>query len=187
MKRFLDFVLAAILLLLLSPLLLLSAAAIKLSSNGPVFFRQKRVGRDMRPFDILKLRTMTVDPGRQLSQTQGGDPEVTVPGRILRRLKIDELPQLINVLNGDMALVGPRPCMPITAEEAPEWAKKRFEVRPGLTGLAQVNGNIALSWDERFRHDVQYVDQQSLWMDVAIIFRTMAVILVGEEKMKGET
>ncbi|WP_260483862.1 sugar transferase [Sphingomicrobium flavum] len=185
MKRLLDFLFAAILLLILSPLLLLSALAIKLSSPGPIFFRQRRVGRGMRPFDILKLRTMTVDPNRQLSQTQGGDPEVTGPGRILRRLKIDEMPQLINVLNGDMALVGPRPCMAVTAEEAPDWAKKRFDVRPGLTGLAQVNGNIALSWEERFRHDVRYVEQRNLFMDIGIIFKTIAVVLVGEEKMKG--
>ena len=103
----------------------------------------------------------------------------------MRRLKIDELPQLINVLKGEMSLVGPRPCLPVTAKEAPGWAQKRFEVRPGLTGLAQVNGNIGLSWEQRWIYDVYYVETINWHLDCKILFKTILVVLLGEERFGG--
>lgn len=183
-KRILDVTIAIIALLICGPLLVLAIAAIRLSSPGPVFFRQQRVGMNGEIFEILKLRTMTVNPQRQVNQTTLSDPEVFAIGRILRRLKIDELPQVINVLLGDMSIVGPRPCLEQTFREMPVWAKRRAEVRPGITGQAQINGNIALTWEERWRHDVDYVDNITTGRDIVIILKTVSVVLFGEENFR---
>jgi len=180
-KRMLDGVGAGVLLVLVSPLLLLGIVAVRLSSPGPLFFRQKRVGFAQQPFTILKLRTMHVDEERSPGQTRGGDPGVFPAGRLLRRFKIDEMPQLLNVLMGDMSLIGPRPCLAESLGEMPEWAKERFAVRPGLTGLAQVRGNIELSWPERWRYDVRYVRDCSFRLDAAIAAATVLVVLFGEK------
>jgi len=171
---------AFVLLTLLAPLLIVVAIAIKLASSGPVFYRQQRVGRHERYFDILKFRTMTVDPGRTVGQTHGHSPGVTGVGRVLRRLKIDEMPQLLNVLLGDMSLVGPRPCLPALLDSIDPWARQRFSVAPGLTGLAQTNGNVHLSWPDRWRWDVRYVEQVSFLLDTRLLWRTLAVMLRGE-------
>jgi undecaprenyl phosphate N,N'-diacetylbacillosamine 1-phosphate transferase len=185
LKRSVDFVLGTVLLFIFSPVFIFSMFAVFFSSPGGVFFKQMRVGRGKRAFSLLKFRTMYVNPERGIEQTLLGDPDVTVVGSLLRRLKIDELPQLINVLKGDMSLVGPRPCLLETAETAPEWAQKRFTVAPGLTGLAQVNGNISLCWEERWNYDIVYVDTMSFWLDLVIIFKTIGVVVLGEERFRS--
>lgn len=184
-KRALDLALSIVGLVLFGPVILLGWLAVKLSSAGPGFLHQTRVGADERPFRLHKLRTMTVDPDRVLIQTMSRDPDVLPIGRVLRRFKIDELPQIANVLAGEMSFVGPRPCMPVTAEGMPDWARQRFSVRPGMTGLAQVNGNAGLSWEERWRHDVAYVDQYSVGLDWEIMLKTLAVIFFGEDRFRS--
>jgi lipopolysaccharide/colanic/teichoic acid biosynthesis glycosyltransferase len=124
---------------------------------------------------------MTVDPYRLHAQTDNFDSDVFLVGKILRRLKIDELPQIINIFLGDMSFVGPRPCLPHTFDEMPDWAKARFLVRPGLTGLAQVNGNIMLSWPERWRYDQAYVHHVTISKDLKIIFKSLLIVILGEE------
>jgi undecaprenyl phosphate N,N'-diacetylbacillosamine 1-phosphate transferase len=180
-KRALDLAFSLIGLAILGPVILLGWLAVKLSSAGPGFLHQTRIGAGERPFRLHKLRTMTVDPGRVLTQTMTKDPDVLPVGRVLRRFKIDELPQFANVLAGEMSFVGPRPCMPVTAEEMPSWARRRFSVRPGMTGLAQVNGNAGLSWEERWRHDVAYVDRYSVELDGEIMLKTLGVVFFGED------
>ncbi len=183
-KRILDIAIAIAALIISGPLLVLAIGAIRLSSPGPIFFRQQRIGKNGETFEILKLRTMSVNPERQAVQTTLADPEIFAVGRILRRLKIDELPQIINVLCGTMSIVGPRPCLEQTFREMPAWAKRRAEVRPGITGQAQINGNIALSWEERWHHDVDYVNNITARRDIAIILKTISVVLFGEEKFR---
>lgn len=179
-----DRVFAAVALTILSPLLLIVAVSIRLETDGGVFFQQQRVGHHRRLFNLYKFRTMTVDGDRVLSQTTGGSAGVTRVGRWLRRLKIDELPQLINVLLGDMSVVGPRPCMESHLATMSELGMKRFGVLPGLTGMAQVNGNIALSWAERHAFDAQYVAKLSFFLDIRLIVKTLLVVVVGEQKFK---
>lgn len=183
-KRMLDIFISFILIIILSPILIISAILIKITSPGKVFFKQVRIGRNGTSFKLVKLRTMYNDPNRGLHQTRSGDSQITPVGAVLRRTKIDELPQLINVLRGEMSLVGPRPCLPHTAKEAPNWAQRRFEVRPGLTGLAQVNGNIGLSWEQRWIHDVAYVELVNWQTDCKILLKTVLVVLVGEERFR---
>lgn len=183
-KRVLDFALALVALVVIGVPLLLAIAVVRVSSPGPVFFWQTRVGLEGRTFDIIKLRTMTVNADRLISQTTNCDPEVFPAGRILRRTKIDELPQLFNILKGDMSFVGPRPCLQQTQAEMPDWAKTRFEVRPGITGLAQINGNIALTWPERWKHDLDYVHRLSFPLDCLTILKTILVVVFGEEKFR---
>jgi undecaprenyl phosphate N,N'-diacetylbacillosamine 1-phosphate transferase len=181
LKRSVDFLVSLIFLVLSAPIILIAIISVRLTSPGPVFFRQARVGRNEKKFEILKFRTMYEDSNRNLTQTRQGDPGVTMVGAVLRRIKIDELPQLVNVLRGEMSLIGPRPCLPQTAQDIPDWARKRFQVSPGLTGLAQVNGNIGLSWEERWLYDVAYAEQINFWLDVKILFKTVIVVLAGEE------
>lgn len=181
-KRFLDVVAALVLLTLLAPLLLLTIIFIRLDSRGPVFFRQKRMGRNGAVFNLLKFRTMTHRPRAVTGEVFLDNSEITRVGRWLRRYKVDELPQLINVLTGDMSLVGPRPALPEQRADYTELACKRLWVRPGLTGLAQVNGNIFLTWPERWAYDAQYVENLSLALDLKILLRTFAVVLKGEER-----
>lgn len=184
LKRSLDIILALVAIVLLALPLLVAMAVICMTSPGPVFFMQKRVGLGGRTFRIIKLRTMTVNTKRELTQTTNADPEVFAAGRVLRRLKIDELPQLFNVLRGDMSFVGPRPCLEQTWDEMPDWARRRFDVRPGITGLAQINGNIALTWPERWKHDVEYVDSLSFFLDIKVVFKTFLVVLLGEDRFR---
>lgn len=186
-KRTLDIVLSLCGLLILSPLFAIAAIFIKLDSPGPVFFLQERLGKNGRPFRIIKFRTMVENAeklGEGLRVSTPGDPRITRVGRILRQTSLDELPQLINVLKGDMSLVGPRPPAtyhPYKGYAAyPEWAKKRFEMRPGITGLAQVVARNSVSWDERIRLDVDYVEGFSLWKDVKILLDTVRIVVLRE-------
>ena len=167
---------------LLTPLLVVVYIGIKCSSNGPLFFCQTRVGVRGRLFSILKFRTMHVDVTRSISQTSNWGEGVFAFGGFLRRFKIDELPQIINIIRGDMSFVGPRPCLPDTFSRMPEWAKKRLELRPGLTGLAQINGNTKLSWEDRWRYDIQYVNKVGFLYDTSILLSTILVVVQGEVK-----
>ena len=184
MKSIIDRGVALIILTLVSPLLLTACLAIVIESDGSAIFRQKRVGRGQILFDVLKLRTMVVDGARVDSQTFNDSAGVTRVGSVLRRWKLDELPQLINVLKGDMSLVGPRPCLPQLLNEMDEESKLRFNVRPGLTGWAQVKGNVALSWAARWAYDVEYVKSQSFLLDIKILSKTILVVFLGEERFK---
>lgn len=163
------------------PVMLLVALLVKLDSRGPVLFMQERLGMNYRVFRVYKFRTMTHVKDRQARQIFDGDPEVTRIGVYLRRLKLDELPQLWNVLNGDMSFVGPRPSLPNLQERFNEDGKMRLLVKPGLTGLAQVNGSIYLSWPERWVYDRKYVEQQNFLMDMGIMLKTVIVVLFGEK------
>ena len=182
-KRLFDFFISFAILLLLFPLFIIVAVLIKLDSKGPIFYLQSRVGENGRVFRIYKLRTMTNkerDPN--VKQTYLQDPDIKRIGGLLRRFKIDELPQIWNVFIGDMSLVGPRPALPSLYEKFGEIAKKRCEVRPGMTGWAQVNGNIYLPWEERLCLDREYVDRMSFMLDLRILVKTVAIVLFGEEK-----
>jgi lipopolysaccharide/colanic/teichoic acid biosynthesis glycosyltransferase len=181
-KRAVDIVAATVLLILLSPLLLLVAVVIKLDSRGPVFFRQQRLGRGQRPFGIWKFRTMVVgapdmDGGMLTSQA---DPRITRIGHHLRKFRIDELPQLINVFVGEMSLVGPRPLVATYFENWSKFDRRRLEVRPGITGWQQVGGGETNTWEERCRLDVWYVDHWSLWLDLKILAKTVPVVLSAD-------
>lgn len=165
------------------PLFAIAAVSIRLDSRGPVFFMQTRVGQGGREFELLKFRTMT-DVARVADrEILAGDAEVTRVGAALRRLKVDELPQLWNVLRGDMSLVGPRPCLPEQLESFNDDGNARLQVRPGLTGLAQVNGNVYLSWPDRWKWDRRYVENLSPRLDLEILARTFMVLTKGEKRM----
>jgi lipopolysaccharide/colanic/teichoic acid biosynthesis glycosyltransferase len=181
LSRALDVVLAALLLAVTAPLLALAALAIRLESRGPVFYRQLRVGRDGRPFELWKLRTMV--PGAE-SMGAGvyvleGDPRITSTGRLLRRLSLDELPNLVNVLRGEMAIVGPRPTVQVQVARYTDRQRRRLAVRPGITGWAQINGRTSLPWPERIELDVWYVEHRSLGLDLRILARTARMLATG--------
>jgi lipopolysaccharide/colanic/teichoic acid biosynthesis glycosyltransferase len=181
-KRAFDVVAASLLIIILSPVALLAALLVKLTSRGALFFVQDRAGLDGMTFRLPKFRTMlgtrTPDPKEHVPLSH---PEITPVGRWLRRLKIDELPQLINVLTGEMSLIGPRPTLPDQVAAYDEFRRQRLLVRPGITGLAQVNGNTSVPWDERILYDIAYVRRCSLLMDMGILQRTVWVLLVGEK------
>jgi lipopolysaccharide/colanic/teichoic acid biosynthesis glycosyltransferase len=181
MNRPLDLALAALLLVVTAPLLALAALAIRLESRGPVFYSQRRVGKDGRPFELLKLRTMV--PGAE-SMGAGvyvleGDPRITRVGRLLRRFSLDELPNLVNVVRGDLALVGPRPTVQEQVDRYTERQRRRLEVKPGITGWAQINGRTSLPWPERIELDVWYVEHRSLRLDLRILARTARMLATG--------
>ncbi|WP_068426672.1 sugar transferase [Piscicoccus intestinalis] len=190
-KSVMDLCFAAVLVLLLSPVLLAIALAVKLGDGGPVFFRQQRVGVSGEYFAMLKFRTMVVDAeahlARLASRSDGNtvlfkmkdDPRVTKVGRVLRRYSLDELPQLFNVLKGDMSLVGPRPPLPREVDQYEPDARRRLRVKPGMTGLWQVSGRSDLSWEESLRLDLHYVDNWSPIGDLHILFRTVNAVVNG--------
>jgi lipopolysaccharide/colanic/teichoic acid biosynthesis glycosyltransferase len=179
--RPLDLALAALLLLVASPLLAIAALAIKLESRGPVFYRQRRVGRHGEPFELWKLRTMV--PGAEAMGAGiyivPGDPRITRVGRLLRRFSLDELPNLLNVIAGDMSIVGPRPTIQEQVDRYTDRQRRRLEVKPGITGWAQVNGRTSLPWPDRIELDVWYVDHRSLRLDLRILGRTARLLLSG--------
>jgi undecaprenyl phosphate N,N'-diacetylbacillosamine 1-phosphate transferase len=183
-KRLADIVLAGLALAALLPLLLVFGLLVVIDSPGPALFKQDRLGHNGRVFKLYKFRTMTNAPRVVNAEVRADNPELTRIGRWLRRFKVDELPQLWNVLRGDMSIVGPRPAMPEQEQILNADGRRRLEVRPGLTGLAQVSGNIHLSWEQRWRLDRQYVENLSFMLDVRIILRTVAVIAMGEERFK---
>ena len=181
MKRALDVVGSALGLAVTSPALGLAALAIKLEDGGPVLYRQRRVGFEGEEFDLLKLRTMVVGAEREGAgwAVDRGDPRITRVGRVLRRLSIDEIPQLWHVLRGEMSLVGPRPTLAYQVEQYTLRQRRRLEVKPGVTGWAQVQGRARLRWPERIELDVWYVDNRSLWLDLKILARTPLVLFTG--------
>src|SRR5215467_14579155 len=181
MPRSLDIAIALIALLILLPLLLLAAIAIKLGSRGPVVYRQRRVGLGGAEFEMLKLRTMVEgsDPVGIGTAVVRDDPRVTSAGRILRRTSLDEIPNLVNVLRGEMAIVGPRPTIPAQVSDYTPRQHRRHEVRPGITGWAQVQGRAGIPWEERIELDVWYVDHRSTTLDFRILAKTLWLLITG--------
>lgn len=196
--RALDIAVATLALLVLAPLLMMVALAIRLDDGGPAIFRQERSGRGRKPFTVLKFRTMAVNNDESehrrevLRQLNGGrakggavgfkprtDPRITRVGRVLRRYSLDELPQLVNVLRGEMSVVGPRPIPVWEADSLPGWAEPRFQVKPGVTGLWQVEGRNQLSMADMLELDVRYARGRSLWKDLSILMRTVPTVLTG--------
>jgi lipopolysaccharide/colanic/teichoic acid biosynthesis glycosyltransferase len=180
-NRLLDLLVAALALAVASPLLAICALAIKLDSRGPVFYRQRRVGRDGVRFELIKLRTMVVDAEHSGAglYIEDGDTRITRSGRLLRRFSLDELPNLLNVLRGELAVVGPRPTVQVQVDRYTPRQRRRLEVKPGITGWAQVNGRTSLSWPERIELDVWYVDNRSLRLDLRILVRTVRMLVTG--------
>jgi lipopolysaccharide/colanic/teichoic acid biosynthesis glycosyltransferase len=188
-RRGVDVVVAASALVAASPLLALAAIAIVLSSRGPVTYRQRRVGLDGAEFDVLKLRTMVVGAehiGAGL-WVDAGDARITRVGALLRRTSLDELPNLVNVLRGEMSLIGPRPTVPEQVAVYTERQRGRLAIRPGITGWAQVNGRAALPWGQRIELDLDYIERRSLWLDLQIVARTARMLLGGGDLYRGET
>ncbi len=180
--RALDLVIAAIALVATSPLLLVAAVAIRLESPGPVIYRHARVGRDGAPFELWKLRTM-VQGAERLGAglyVEAGDARITRSGALLRRFSLDELPNLVNVLRGELSIVGPRPTVSGQVDRYTPHQRRRLEVRPGITGWAQVNGRVALSWPQRIELDVWYVEHRSLALDLRILARTARMLVTGQ-------
>jgi len=181
MSRAFDIAIATLALVVLSPFLLIATIAIKLGSRGPVFYRQRRVGKDGREFEMLKLRTMVQgsDPVGVGTVVTRDDPRVTRAGRFLRRTSLDEVPNLINVLRGEMAIVGPRPTIPAQVDDYTPLQNRRHEVLPGITGWAQVQGRAGIPWEERIELDVWYVDHRSAALDLRILARTAWLLMTG--------
>lgn len=179
-KRFIDVLFTLVVLAVLIIPFLIIALIIKLESAGPVFFRQERLGKDKKIFNVYKFRTMT-NKKRVVEQTYKDNAEITKVGYYLRRFKIDEMPQILNVLNGDMSIIGPRPCLPNITEKY-GLDDYRFQVQPGLSSIAGVNGSIFLTWEEKWWYDKYYVEHLSFGLDLKIFFKTFLVIILGEEK-----
>jgi lipopolysaccharide/colanic/teichoic acid biosynthesis glycosyltransferase len=188
-KRALDLVGAAVGLLVAAPVLVAAAIAIRFEGGGHFIYRQRRVGLDGEPFDLYKLRTMVTG-----AETMGsglivdhGDDRITKVGGLLRRTSLDELPNLINVLRGEMSLVGPRPTVQVQVDRYDERQRHRLDTRPGLTGWAQINGRASLPWSERIDLDLVYLERASLRHDLHIIFETVVMVLNGDGLYRGET
>jgi lipopolysaccharide/colanic/teichoic acid biosynthesis glycosyltransferase len=187
-RRAFDVVVAAAALAMASPFLLLAMLAIRMESRGGAFYRQRRVGKDGRQFDVLKLRTMVTGAehmGAGLAVSEG-DTRITRVGRLLRRTSLDEVPNLVNVLRGDMAIVGPRPTVPVQVDRYTDRQRGRLKVKPGITGWAQVNGRTELPWDERIELDLWYIEHRSWRLDLQILWRTMRMVMGGEGLYRGE-
>lgn len=185
-KRLLDVILAVAMLVCASPILLLIALIIKLESKGPALFKQDRRGLKGEPFKIYKFRSMTVGAEQQGTGVYSfkNDPRVTKVGKFIRKTSIDELPQLINIIKGEMSFIGPRPVLtyhPWKLEEYTEEQMKRFEVLPGVTGLAQLNGRKELEWPERIKLDIEYVENLSFRLDVKLFFQTIKKVLLMQD------
>jgi lipopolysaccharide/colanic/teichoic acid biosynthesis glycosyltransferase len=187
LNRALDVAGASLGLALTSPLLALAAIAIKLDDGGPILYRQRRVGLGGAEFELLKLRTMEVGAEKRGAgfAVNEGDPRITRVGRILRRISLDEVPQLWNAVRGDMSLVGPRPTLAYQVERYTPRQRRRLEVKPGITGWAQIHGRARLPWDDRIELDVWYVEHRSPWLDLKILARTPLALFGGT--YKGET
>lgn len=183
-KRLIDIILSLIVLITLLPVWVTVAILIKLTSEGPIFFLQDRPGQHKKIFKVYKFRTMRPGSEKMIKgkEVMLEDDRITIIGRFLRRTKIDEIPQLLNVLKGEMSLVGPRPERIASLDDYTDEIAKRLNMKPGLTGLAQVSGNIFIPLEERYRFDVYYVENFSLWLDLKIIIRTIGVVLFGEDR-----
>jgi lipopolysaccharide/colanic/teichoic acid biosynthesis glycosyltransferase len=188
-RRVVDIAVSVTMLVLASPVLAAAAVAIRLESPGSAIYRQRRIGRDGRPFEVIKLRTMVTGAeniGAGLA-IDADDPRITRVGALLRRTSLDELPNLLNVLRGEMSLIGPRPTLPGQVATYTPRQRGRLAVRPGITGWAQVNGRAALPWSERIELDLDYIEHRSLALDMRIVWRTVAIVLGGSGLYKGET
>jgi lipopolysaccharide/colanic/teichoic acid biosynthesis glycosyltransferase len=186
-RRALDIAVSGVALLLSAPLLALAMLAIRLESPGPAIYRQRRVGLEGNTFDVLKLRTM-VDGAEHLGAglaVNENDSRITRVGAFLRRSSLDELPNLLNVLRGDMSLIGPRPTIPVQVESYTERQRGRLAIKPGITGWAQVHGRASLPWSERIELDLYYIAHRSPWLDLKILWRTVAMVLGGSGLYKG--
>jgi lipopolysaccharide/colanic/teichoic acid biosynthesis glycosyltransferase len=188
-KRALDVAIAGSVLLVASPLLAIAALLIRIESHGHPIYRQRRVGKDGAPFDLYKLRTMVagaeaMGPGLAVN---AGDARITRLGAVLRRTSLDELPNLVNVLRGEMSLVGPRPTVQVQVDRYTERQRGRLDVRPGLTGWAQIHGRTSLPWHDRIELDLWYVEHESLRLDLGILARTVRMVVGGHGLYKGET
>ncbi len=185
-KRLFDILISLIVLIPFFPVWLAVALLIKATSPGPVFFLQDRPGQDRKIFKVYKFRSMRLGSEKMVKgvEVMGDDARVTAVGRFIRRTKIDEIPQCLNVLRGEMSLIGPRPERIASLADYDEEISKRLDMRPGMTGLAQISGNIYIPLAERYRLDVYYVEHFSLWLDIRILLRTVGVVLLGEERYK---
>jgi lipopolysaccharide/colanic/teichoic acid biosynthesis glycosyltransferase len=187
-RRSLDILVSALALTLGAPVLALAMLAIRLESFGAVIYRQRRIGLNGQAFDVLKLRTMVegaehIGPGLAINEN---DSRITRVGAVLRRTSLDELPNLVNVLRGEMSLIGPRPTLPVQVEQYTERQRGRLSIKPGITGWAQVNGRASLPWSERIELDLYYIEHRSLALDLRILWRTLAMVLGGSGLYKGE-
>ncbi len=188
-RRAFDVVAAATGLILAAPILLVAMLAVKLETRGGAFYRQRRVGLHGREFDVLKLRTMVAGAehlGAGMA-VNTGDARITRVGKVLRRTSLDELPNLVNVLRGEMAIVGPRPTLPAQVAQYTERERGRLAVRPGITGWAQVNGRASLPWAQRIELDLWYIEHRSWRLDLTILWRSAQLVVRGEGLYKGET
>ena len=188
-RRAVDILVSGGLLVLASPALLAAMLAIRIESPGPVLYRQRRSGLHGHAFDVLKLRTMVEGAehkGAGLAINED-DARITRVGKLLRRTSLDELPNLVNVLRGEMTLIGPRPTLPVQVEQYDERQRGRLAVKPGITGWAQVNGRAALPWSERIELDLYYIEHRSLALDMKILWRSLTMVLTGSGIYKGET
>jgi lipopolysaccharide/colanic/teichoic acid biosynthesis glycosyltransferase len=188
-RRAIDIVGGALGLILAAPLIALAMVAIRLESRGHPIYRQRRVGKDGRQFDLLKLRTMVdgaehVGAGLAINEN---DPRVTRVGALLRRTSLDELPNLLNVVRGELSFIGPRPTIPVQVAQYTERQRGRLAIRPGITGWAQVNGRASLPWSERIELDLYYIENRSLALDLRILRRTVAIVFGGSGLYKGQT
>jgi lipopolysaccharide/colanic/teichoic acid biosynthesis glycosyltransferase len=188
MRRAIDVSVAALVLVVASPLLALAAIAIRVTSRGAVIYRQRRVGLHGAEFEVLKLRTMVEGAEHKGAgiHVDAGDPRITAVGRLLRRTSIDELPNLWNVLRGEMSLIGPRPTLPYQVAEYTERQRGRLAIKPGITGWAQVNGRASVPWSERIELDLDYIEHRSLKLDLRILLRTVRVLFGGGDLYRGE-
>jgi lipopolysaccharide/colanic/teichoic acid biosynthesis glycosyltransferase len=183
-----DVVLAILGLVVAAPVIAIAALAIRLMSPGPAIYRQRRVGKGGREFDLLKLRTMVQgsDPVGIGTPVEEGDPRITRAGAFLRRFSLDELPNLVNVLRGEMAIVGPRPTIPAQVAQYTDHQRRRLAVKPGLTGWAQINGRTRLAWTDRIELDVWYVEHRTLGLDLRILVRTAGLLVSGRGLYTGD-
>lgn len=192
LKRLFDILLSGMALICLSPVFLITAIAIKIEDGGPAFFIQSRAGKDMKPFKMYKFRSMYVNADAKLAELlkdneQTGhafkiknDPRITKVGRFIRKVSIDELPQLINIIKGDMSIVGPRPILPWQMEECNEYEKQRLIVQPGLTCYWQIGGRANIKWDEWVELDLDYIEKMGLWTDLKMIVKTIPAVFDSE-------
>ncbi|MCI8514252.1 MAG: sugar transferase [Lachnospiraceae bacterium] len=186
-KRCIDIMISGLCIIMISPVWLVIFVLMKVTMPGALFFKQERVGKNFKPFTILKFRTMRTDEDAEKNFKFEKDMERITPlGKVLRRTKLDETPQLINILKGEMSIVGPRPTVPQRTQEFREGQEIRLRMAPGLTGISQVSGNVLLSWERRIYYDCKYVEEFCLWLDLKIIIKTIGVVLGGEERYISE-
>lgn len=181
-KRWVDFLLSLLGIILLLPVWCVIVVLIRLDTEGPTFYLQQRLGYKGALFTLYKFRTMRMNEARTESQVYKDHPDITALGLFLRRFKLDETPQLLNVLKGDMSLIGPRPCLPFLRERFDDNGELRLTVKPGLSGWAQINGNIYNSWEKRWEYDAFYVKNLTFFLDLRILMKTVSVVLFGEDK-----